>query len=166
MNPIVLIAGTVAALALLASRKASGAELEEDLSDEFWLWPVPDYKRISSAYGWRVDPLSGKESWHAGIDISAASGVPVFAARSGRVVYSAFAGAQSYGERLVIDHGDGFSSTYSHLLTRLMLVGDVVEAGDLIAQVGSTGRSTGPHLHLEILIGDVAMDPLMYLEAP
>ena len=104
--------------------------------------------RISSNFGLRSDPFSGEEKFHSGIDIAAPSGQAIYPIRKGRVIFSGL--TQGYGNTVVIDHGDGYIAKYGHNLTNLVAVGDNVEPDQVIALVGSTGKSTGPHLHFEI----------------
>lgn len=163
MNLPLLIAGTVGALVLLVSRKASGAVPDEPV-EPTWVWPVPQYTRVSSVYGWRTHPITGQQAFHSGVDLAAAQGEPVYASQAGRVTFSAVAGG--YGERVVVDHGENYRSTYNHLMARAVDAGDQVDAGELVGWIGSTGASTGPHLHFEIYVGDVAMDPLYFVEVP
>ncbi len=109
---------------------------------------MPVDGRISSNFGWRSDPFSGEEKFHSGIDIAAPSGQEIYPINKGRVIFSGM--TQGYGNTVVIDHGDGYITKYGHNLTNLVSVGDKVEPGQVIALVGSTGRSTGPHLHFEV----------------
>jgi murein DD-endopeptidase MepM/ murein hydrolase activator NlpD len=111
--------------------------------------PDLDNPRISSAYGFRTDPLSGERRFHRGVDIPAPEGTDIHAVRKGTV---AFSGVQNgYGNVVIIDHGDGFTTKYAHNKANLVKEGDRVGAGAVIAQAGSTGRSTGPHIHFEVL---------------
>ena len=113
--------------------------------------------RVSSAYGWRADPLNGHARFHKGTDIALAYGHEVQAAASGRV---AFAGEQpGYGMTVVIDHGAGLETRYAHLSGYSVQVGDSVGSGQVVARSGNSGRSTGPHLHFEVLQGGRAVDP-------
>jgi murein DD-endopeptidase MepM/ murein hydrolase activator NlpD len=113
--------------------------------------------RVSSAYGWRADPLNGHARFHKGTDIALAYGHEVQAAASGRV---AFAGEQpGYGMTVVIDHGAGLETRYAHLSGYSVRVGDAVGSGQVVARSGNSGRSTGAHLHFEVLQGGRAVDP-------
>jgi murein DD-endopeptidase MepM/ murein hydrolase activator NlpD len=113
--------------------------------------------RVNSSFGWRMDPISGRPRFHNGIDIAAAYGSNVEAAGAGRV---AFAGVQgTYGDTIVIDHGDGRQTRYAHLSERLVKAGDAVQAGQVIGRAGQSGRSTGPHLHFEMLVNGRPVDP-------
>ncbi|MEZ5316942.1 MAG: peptidoglycan DD-metalloendopeptidase family protein [Vicinamibacterales bacterium] len=117
--------------------------------------------RVSSAYGWRDDPINGIRKFHKGLDIALAEGTDVPAARPGTVT---FAGEMSgYGRTVVIEHDGGASTRYAHLSQINVKVGDVVEQGQVIAKSGSTGRVTGPHLHFEVLEGGQAVDPSEFL---
>jgi len=120
------------------------------------LWPVPG--AVSSGYGWRIHPIFHTLEFHTGIDIAASWGAPVKAAGDGTVI---FAGSMTASGRLVIlDHGDGLSTMYSHLSTFLVRVGDRVRRGQTIARVGSTGWSTGPHLFFELRKDGQPRDPI------
>ncbi len=116
---------------------------------------------VNSTFGWRNDPLTGRPRFHNGIDIAAAYGADVEAAGMGRV---AFAGVQGgYGETIVIDHGGGRQTRYAHLSERLVQAGDSVQAGQIVGRAGSSGRSTGPHLHFELLVNGTPVDPRLAL---
>jgi murein DD-endopeptidase MepM/ murein hydrolase activator NlpD len=112
---------------------------------------------VNSTFGWRSDPITGRPRFHNGIDIAAAYGSNVEAAGAGRV---AFAGAQGgYGETVLIDHGGGRQTRYAHLSELLVRAGDSVQAGQVVGRAGSSGRSTGPHLHFEVLVNGTPVDP-------
>ncbi|MFM9937489.1 MAG: M23 family metallopeptidase [Novosphingobium sp.] len=119
---------------------------------------APGPLHLSSRFGWRSDPLDRGARFHAGVDIPARAGAAVRAVQAGRVVFSGWAGG--YGNLVVIDHGDGVRSRYGHLERVLVAAGDPVGTGTEIGAVGSTGRSTGPHLHYEVRVGGTAIDPL------
>ena len=123
-------------------------------------WPCPSYNRISSPYGYRTHPISGTRKLHKGLDISASSGNPVIAAASGTVVKSYF--SSSYGNYVVISHGGGVMTAYAHMTRRLVSVGQRVAAGQQVGTVGSTGNSTGPHLHFEVYVGGSTVNPMNY----
>jgi murein DD-endopeptidase MepM/ murein hydrolase activator NlpD len=124
------------------------------------LWPVDG--RITDEYGYRKDPFNGKRKFHTGLDIAADTGTPVKAAAGGTVtsVYYTYA----TGRTVVIDHGNGFVTLYGHCSKTLVEPGQQVKKGEEIAKVGNTGRSTGPHLHLEIQLYGSAIDPMEYLD--
>ena len=116
----------------------------------------------SSDFGVRIDPFTGKKSFHEGIDFSAEVGAPIKAAAAGFVVYSDY--HHDYGNMIEIDHGNGLVSRYAHASQRLVKLGDVVLKGQEIAKVGSTGHSTGPHLHFEVRFKGVAQNPARFLQ--
>ena len=111
-----------------------------------WLQPVSG--RISSGYGMRVHPISGRRKMHTGIDIAAPTGTPIKAAGSGVVIAASYMGG--YGNTVIIDHGGGIATLYGHCSKLYVSAGQKVKQGDIIAAVGSTGYSTGPHLHWEV----------------
>ena len=124
------------------------------------LWPLEG--RITDEYGYRKDPFNGKRKFHTGLDIAADTGTPVKAAASGTVtsVYNIYA----TGRTVEVDHGNGFVTLYGHCSKILVEPGQQVKKGEEIAKVGNTGRSTGPHLHLEIQLYGSAIDPMEYLD--
>ena len=124
------------------------------------VWPCPSYSRISSQYGYRTHPISGTRKLHKGLDIAASSGNPVIAAASGTVVKSYF--SSSYGNYVVISHGGGLMTAYAHMTRRLVSAGQTVSAGQQVGTVGSTGNSTGPHLHFEVYVGGSTTNPMNY----
>jgi murein DD-endopeptidase MepM/ murein hydrolase activator NlpD len=152
--------------------EARAARLEEDLQVYAValrereripsIWPVEG--GLSDGFGIRGNPFGGGSSeFHPGQDITAPPGTPVVAAADGTVSQ---AGWQSgYGQEVVIDHGNGLTTRYGHLSKIEVTVGQELKRGEELGQVGSTGRSTGPHLHYEVRIGDVAVSPLHYLPA-
>ena len=118
---------------------------------------------MTSPFGARTDPFKGTEAYHTGMDLAATTGTRVLAAGAGKV---AFAGPRSgYGNLVEIDHGDGIVSRYGHLSAILVAPGDTVATGDLIGKSGSTGRSTGPHLHFELRRGGTPINPNTFLKA-
>ena len=118
---------------------------------------APTTGSITSDYGWRSDPFKGKQAWHAGMDIAAAEGDTVAACWDGKVVFAGQKGG--YGNVVEVEHSGGWKSVYGHLRSYGVQVGDTVTAGGKIAEVGSTGRSTGPHLHFELRRGSETVDP-------
>ncbi len=123
-------------------------------------WPVPGYNRITSYFGNRIHPITGQASFHSGIDIGAPTGVPIVAAESGTVILARYYGG--YGNCVIIDHGGGMVTVYAHAHTLNSSVGQNVSRGQRIAAVGSTGFSTGPHLHFEVRINGGTVNPLSY----
>lgn len=118
--------------------------------------------RVTSEFGYRSDPFTGQSSGHTGIDIAVPTGTPVRAALPG-VVTTATYNAGGYGYYVKIDHGNGMVTLYAHNLKLLVKAGDTVEAGDMVSLSGSTGRSTGPHLHFEVRINGQRVNPRAYL---
>jgi murein DD-endopeptidase MepM/ murein hydrolase activator NlpD len=118
----------------------------------------------SSNYGWRIDPISGVRAFHEGMDFMAEMGTPARAAAGGMVIYSDF--HAQYGNMIEIDHGNGLVSRYAHLSKRMVKNGDVVLSGSTIGAVGSTGRSTGPHLHFEVRQNGAPLNPVRFLRLP
>lgn len=121
---------------------------------------VPSQKRVSSSYGWRNDPFTGKRTFHKGIDISAPRGAPIYPVKVGIVDETGY--SNSYGNYVRIKHDDGTSSLYAHNDKNLVKKGEQVDITTQIATVGSTGRATGNHLHLEILQNGKAINPQRY----
>lgn len=125
--------------------------------------PVVGTVEFSSGFGVRTDPFLGRPAMHAGLDFRGSTGDPIRATANGRVVSAAYAGG--YGKMVEIDHGNGLSTRYGHMSVIGVKVGDSVKIGQVIGQVGSTGRSTGPHLHYETRIDGEAVDPQKFLRA-
>jgi len=117
---------------------------------------------VTSEFGWRTDPFTGEGRGHGGIDLGAPTGTPIRAALDGTVYFVRYS-SEGYGYHLGIDHGGGFVTIYAHCSEIMVTEGQEVEAGDIIAKVGSTGRSTGPHLHFEIRINGEKQNPRSYL---
>jgi len=117
----------------------------------------------ASSFGWRFDPFNGRSTFHEGIDFAAPTGTPVAAAAGGVVVTAEY--HHQFGNMLEIDHGNGIVTRYAHASRLLMRVGDIVRRGQHVADVGSTGRSTGAHLHFEVLVMGVQQDPSKFLAA-
>jgi murein DD-endopeptidase MepM/ murein hydrolase activator NlpD len=117
----------------------------------------------SSNFGYRIDPFTGSQSFHEGIDFPAEPGTPIAAAASGKVVEAGF--HAQYGNILEIDHGNGLVSRYAHAAKLLVQDGDLVVRGQRVATVGSTGRSTGPHLHFEVRLNGVPQNPVRFLQS-
>ncbi|MBM7614848.1 M23 family metallopeptidase [Alkaliphilus hydrothermalis] len=122
----------------------------------------PATGRLSSPYGYRISPISRRREFHSGIDIANTTNTDIVAAGSGIVTFSGYNGG--YGKIVMISHGYGYTTVYAHNNKVLVKVGDRVKKGDLIAQMGSTGRSTGPHLHFEIRKDGKHINPKTVLE--
>jgi murein DD-endopeptidase MepM/ murein hydrolase activator NlpD len=118
---------------------------------------------ITSGFGYRRDPFNGRGAMHAGLDFKGAIGSPIYAAAKGRVSYVGW--QQGYGKTVEVTHGNGIMTRYAHLSRFDVKPGQTIEAGDRIAGMGNTGRSTGPHLHFEVRINDRAINPRPFLEA-
>lgn len=120
---------------------------------------------VTSEYGWRIHPIYGDERFHTGIDLGAASGTPVQAADGGTVVFADVSGSMTsgYGQLVIIDHGNGRESWYAHLNSMNVQEGQQVAPGDVLGDVGSTGGSTGPHLHFEVRENGEPVDPRQYV---
>ncbi|MEW5882101.1 MAG: M23 family metallopeptidase [Pseudomonadota bacterium] len=118
---------------------------------------------VGSGFGMRTDPFTGQLAMHAGVDFAAPTGTPIFAAAGG-VVATAEANPV-YGNSVLIDHGNGLSTLYAHASKLVVKTGDIVKRGQKIAEVGSTGRSTGPHLHFEVHVNGVPQNPSKFLLA-
>ncbi|MBE6759124.1 MAG: hypothetical protein E7554_03435 [Ruminococcaceae bacterium] len=145
------------ALDAIIARKTAESD-EKNHVPGAWRWPAPGYKRISSKFGWR----SWSNSYHKGIDIAAPMGANIIASKGGKVVTSSY-DAGGYGNYVIIDHGGGYMTVYGHLRSRAVSVGQQVNGGQSIGACGSTGRSTGPHLHFEIRVNGVAQNPTNYV---
>ena len=123
------------------------------------IWPVTGV--VTSTFGWRKSPFEDEKELHSGIDIAVHLGAPVVATADGKVVQSGPAGG--YGNLVQLDHGNGIATLYGHNSRLAVQVGETVKKGQVISYVGSTGRSTGPHVHYEIRKNDTAIDPWTYL---
>jgi murein DD-endopeptidase MepM/ murein hydrolase activator NlpD len=117
----------------------------------------------ASAFGWRVDPFTGLRAMHEGVDFPSPVGTPIMAAASGIVLSAEW--HPEYGNLIEIDHGNEMTTRYAHASKLLVKAGEVVKRGQRIAEVGSTGRSTGPHLHFEVRFHGIAQNPNRFLEA-
>lgn len=121
-------------------------------------WPVKGKYRISSHYGYRNHPLTGTKKFHSGVDIAVELATPVYAAGSGTVIYAGRKGG--YGRCIIIQHKFGFTTVYGHLSAYYTAVGREIKQGQVIGFVGSTGISTGNHLHFEIRKNNIAINPI------
>lgn len=117
----------------------------------------------ASSFGWRIDPISGMQAMHEGVDFIADTGTPIFAAAGGLVTVAEV--HHQYGLMVEIDHGNDFTTRYAHASRIYVKPGDVVQRGRKVAEVGSTGRTTGPHLHFEVRYKGVAQNPARFLQA-
>jgi murein DD-endopeptidase MepM/ murein hydrolase activator NlpD len=125
-----------------------------------WTWPTAG--GVASGFGQRLHPILGYYRMHSGLDIGGAQGQPIWAANEGIVIMAGWNGG--YGNTVVIQHGDSSVTTlYAHMSGFATSVGDYVTSGQVIGYVGSTGLSTGPHLHFEVRINGSAVDPMPYL---
>lgn len=125
--------------------------------------PVRDYPYLSSSYGWRRNPVTGQYSMHEGLDFAAPPGTPIVAASGGVVIEAKY--QSGYGNMVEIDHGGGLLTRYAHAQRLLVKQGDLVERGQHVALVGSSGRSTGPHLHFEVRLAGQPLDPKLFLDS-
>jgi murein DD-endopeptidase MepM/ murein hydrolase activator NlpD len=123
-------------------------------------WPCAS-TNLTSYFGYRVHPIFGTRKLHSGMDVGAGAGTPIYAAGNGLVVESGWTGG--YGKAVIIDHGGGIATLYAHSSELYVYPGQKVKRGQLIAAIGSTGFSTGPHLHFEVRVNGVPVDPLAYL---
>ncbi|WP_295226414.1 peptidoglycan DD-metalloendopeptidase family protein [Seleniivibrio sp.] len=123
------------------------------------IWPTSGW--ISSRFGYRISPFTGRRVFHEGLDIAAKYGAPVRAAAKGTVIFSGR--KNGYGKIVIIDHGFGYMTKYAHNSNILVHAGQKVSKGDRIAQVGNTGRSTGPHVHYEVLVNGVPVNPARFI---
>ena len=118
---------------------------------------------LGSLFGWRIDPITGTSALHTGLDYPAEPGTPILAAAGGVVVVQEF--NAPYGNMIEIDHGNDLITRYAHASRVFVKQGDLIRVGQKIAEVGSTGRSTGPHLHFEVLVQGIPQDPMKFLAA-
>lgn len=125
-----------------------------------WVTPCA-YTVLTSAYGWRIHPITKKESFHNGVDLANVTGTPIYAAKSGTVTVTTYNSV--YGYYVQINHGDGFSSLYAHMTHYIVSPGQTVSAGQIIGYMGSTGWSTGAHLHFTIYYNGNTVNPMDYI---
>lgn len=135
--------------------------MSSTVSTSGYLWPVPSSTRITSPYGARSNPFTGGYDFHMGTDIAAPMGTPTISSRPGKIIIQVF--HPSYGNYVVVDHGDGISTVYAHLSGFACAPGAIVEAGQVIGFIGSTGSSTGAHLHFEVRINGQHTNPMAFI---
>ncbi len=143
------------------------AQINNVPSESGFLWPLAgNINVLSSLYGSRPDPFTGKPDNHTGIDIPASRGTPIYASKSGVVITSVYGtgSAWSYGNYVVVSHSDGTSTLYAHMSSRAVSQGQTAKQGDVVGYVGTTGNSTGNHLHFEIRVNGSRVDPLNYFK--
>lgn len=150
---------------------SNAGSMNSNVSASGWAWPLPyDGVYLTSYYGYRYHPLDGDWRYHSGIDVSmsGAYGKNIVATRAGTVILSSLESESGtgYGNYIIIDHGDGYTSLYGHCSALLVSQGQRVSRGQIIARVGSTGWSTGPHLHFEVRYNGETVDPLDYVNMP
>ena len=151
------------AQALTSSIRNSGSSSSSSkYNGGIMAWPVPSCHTVSSGYGGRIHPTTGKYKFHGGLDIPGSYGSAIVAANSGKVIWAGNRG-DSYGNYVIIDHGGGVSTLYGHSSKVLVRTGQRVSRGQRIANVGSTGRSTGPHCHFEVRINGSRVNPNPYV---
>ena len=123
------------------------------------LWPVDG--QVTGSFGERIDPFNGEGAFHSGVDIGSSYGAQIIAPADGVVIFTDMMGG--YGKAIMISHGNGISTRYGHLSGFAVTAGQRVHRGDVIGYVGESGRSTGPHLHYEVRINDIPVNPYKYL---
>lgn len=123
------------------------------------IWPTEGW--VSSPFGSRSSPFSRKREFHKGLDIKAKAGAAIQAPAKGVVIFAGWHGA--YGKTIIINHGNGITTRYAHMQRFVLEEGDTIMRGDLIGYVGSTGRSTGTHLHYEVMLNGVCVNPMQYI---
>lgn len=146
----------------LTIRNSSGKIVWDTLTGIRSKWPASgtNNSNISSGFGYRIHPVLLKIKYHTGIDIAADFDTDIVAARSGTVISAG--DSSDFGNRIVLDHGNGLKTTYNHCNSFIAEIGDLVNRGDVIAKVGSTGLSTGPHLHFEVISNGSFINPMNY----
>ena len=146
-----------------AKEREFAAQIANVPSESGFLWPLSSgYNVLTSLFGPRPHPVTGKPNNHTGIDISAPKNTKIYAAKSGVVTTSTY--NSSYGEYVVVSHSDSTSTLYAHMTTRNVREGQTVKQGDVVGYVGSTGSSTGNHLHFEVRVNNARQDPVNYFK--
>ena len=153
-------ASDAATAEIAAAERELAAQINNVVSESGFMWPLPGYYNLSSLFAGRIHPITGKPQHHTGIDIPAPSGTDILAAKSGVVTTSTY--NNSYGNYVVVSHSDGTSTLYAHMSRRGVSKGEVVSQGQYIGDVGTTGSSTGNHLHLEVRVNGSRVDPTQY----
>jgi murein DD-endopeptidase MepM/ murein hydrolase activator NlpD len=148
-----LAAQSASLAAAIQNAQATAGSTGTGVSDSGFIWPVNG--AVVSGFGMRWGRL------HEGIDITAPTGTPIWAAAAGTVIHAGWLGG--YGNLVVVDHGNGLATAYAHASAILVAVGQEVAQGETLALIGSTGNSSGPHLHFEVRVNGIAVDPLLYL---
>ena len=143
------------------TKKILAAQTSENYIGGEMAWPSPGYTKVTSSYGYRTHPILKTKKLHTGVDIAVPSGSNIVAANGGKVLFSGSYGG--YGNAVIIDHGGKTSTLYAHNSKLLVKEGDTVTRGQTIAKSGSTGLSTGPHLHFEVRINGAHTDPIPYI---
>ena len=163
-----LSAGSIAATKLEPIGHSGGGQVQDiekmarstdELATKPSLWPTNG--EVTSGFGWRNSPFGGGSELHPGIDIANSMGTPIVATADGEVVQSGWSGG--YGNIVQIDHGNGIATIYGHNSSILVNVGQSVIKGQVISYMGSTGKSTGPHVHYEVRVNGSAVDPISFL---
>ena len=146
------------------SSNNGGGSTTPPASGESFKFPLQYCTMLTSSYGYRVHPITGNYSFHNGVDLAAGQGTPIYATKSGKVTTATY--NYAYGYYVVVNHLDGFSSLYGHMTHYTVSEGDYVERGEVIGYVGSTGYSTGPHLHFTIYYNGSTVNPMSYISIP
>lgn len=139
----------------------SGSTSNVTPSTSGFISPLPGGAYVTCAYGWRIHPIWGDERFHYGVDLAASQGTPIYAIAAGTVTTATYGDANGY--YVSISHGNGYGSVYCHMTNYIVSVGDSVSQGQVIGYVGSTGWSTGPHLHFEIHVNGSTVNPMDYI---
>ncbi len=143
----------------MAIRASLGTQIDTGIP---YFWPIMTANyRLTSPFGWRLDPLHGRRAWHAGMDFADRVGSPLVAAADGIVTYNGW--RMGYGNTVEITHKNGFMTRYGHMSRAIAKNGTRIVAGDLVGLLGNSGRSTGPHLHFEVRRNGVALNPFPFV---
>lgn len=150
-----------AAAAAAAAAKQNKPSSSGSTTSSGFRFPLAYSTGVTCAYGPRIHPINGNKSFHYGVDLAAGMGTEIYATKSGTVTGATYGEANGY--YVTINHGDGYSSIYAHMTNYVVSAGDTVKQGQLIGYVGTTGWSTGPHLHFEILLNGSNVNPMNYI---